>query len=147
MRNFFLKGQKYKNKLNKIKTVIFVIVFAFGSVAYADSHNVSLRANSYDSDFGIPTDKQVDYEMKDYTMTLSPELSREMIKKSGPRPTFWERVSVWFENAFIWIASIPDRISFIYAKLTNNTEMQIRAEEAIQEYTKSMYYNKAAIGL
>ena len=100
-----------------------------------------------DPDFGISPDKSVDYVMKEYTSTLHPDDAKTMVEKAGFRPSFGERVSVWIENAFIWIVSIPDRISLIYAKLTNNIEMQLKAEEAIHEYTKSMYYNKAAIGL
>ncbi len=134
----------------KIIALTFVVSVFLSSTIYTTSAQPTPQQEQNllsDPDFGIPQGKNVDYEMKDYTMTLSPELSREMINYSGRHPSFSERVSVWIENAFIWLASISDRISLIYAKLTNNTEMQLRAEEAIQEYTKSMYYNKAAIGL
>ena len=110
-------------------------------------NNCLAHTNLNNSNFEIPASKKVDYKMKDYTMTLSPELSREMIRKSGLHPTFGQRVSVWFENTLIWLSSISDRISLIYAKLTNNIEMKLRAEEAIQECKKAMYYNRAAIGL
>lgn len=130
-----------------MKQIIISLMLSISIFLVTPINNCIAHTNLQKSDFAIPDSKNVDYEMKDYTMNISPERAREMIRKSGPRPSFGERVSVWFENALIWISSIPDRIILMYARLFGDTELRDKTEKTLQEYRNVMNINREAIGL
>jgi hypothetical protein len=108
---------------------------------------------STDVDFGLPPEQNIDYVMKDYTMTLSPELSREMIRNSGIQSSFGEQVSTGIQGILAGLSMLPDQASIAYGNLTNyfsggkiGEELQNVAFDSLQKRMADIGYNEEAIG-
>ena len=108
---------------------------------------------STDIDFGLPPEQNIDYVMKDYTMTLSPELSREMIRNSGIQSSFGEQVSTGVQGVLAGLSMLPDQASIAYGNLTNyfsggkiGEDLQNAAFDNLQKRMADIGYNEEAIG-
>ena len=108
---------------------------------------------STDVDFGLPPEQNIDYVMKDYTMTLSPELSREMIRNSGIQSSFGEQVSTGVQGVLAGLSMLPDQASIAYGNLTNyfsggkiGEDLQNVSFDNLQKRMADIGYNEEAIG-
>ena len=108
---------------------------------------------STDIDFGLPPEQNIDYVMKDYTMTLSPELSREMIRNSGIQSSFGEQVATGIQGVLAGLSMLPDQASIAYGGLANyfsdgtvGEDLQKVAFDSLQKRMADIGYNEEAIG-
>lgn len=108
---------------------------------------------SKDIDFGLPPEQDIDYVMKDYTMNLSPERARDMVRNSGIQSSFGEQVATGVENVVASLSMLPDQASIAYGNLTNyfsdgkiGEELQNAAFDNLQKRMADIGYNEEAIG-
>lgn len=108
---------------------------------------------SKDIDFGLPPEQDIDYVMKDYTMNLSPERARDMVRNSGIQSSFGEQVATGVENVVASLSMLPDQASIAYGNLTNyfsggkiGEELQNAAFDSLQKRMADIGYNEEAIG-
>lgn len=108
---------------------------------------------SKDIDFGLPPEQDIDYVMKDYTMNLSPERARDMVRNSGIQSSFGEQVATGVENVVASLSMLPDQASIAYGNLTNyfsggkiGEDLQNAAFDNLQKRMADIGYNEEAIG-
>lgn len=108
---------------------------------------------SNDIDFGLPPEQDIDYVMKDYTMNLSPERARDMVRNSGIQSSFGEQVATGVESVVASLSMLPDQASIAYGNLTNyfsggkiGEELQNAAFDSLQKRMTDIGYNEEAIG-
>lgn len=108
---------------------------------------------STDIDFGLPPEQDIDYVMKDYTMNLSPERARDMVRNSGIQSSFGEQVATGVEGVVASLSMLPDQASIAYGNLTNyfsdgkiGEELQNAAFDNLQKRMADIGYNEEAIG-
>lgn len=108
---------------------------------------------SKDIDFGLPPEQDIDYVMKDYTMNLSPERARDMVRNSGIQSSFGEQVSTGVQGVLAGLSMLPDQASIAYGNLTNyfsggkiGEDLQNAAFDNLQKRMADIGYNEEAIG-